>query len=430
FGDKFRSPPLRDNVEAPTNFRKNPVRVAIIHSAPYVDYIKHANGTLEVMGYLPDLLRVLEHELNFTIDWIVVPDNSYGIEDNGTWNGLIGQLVEKKADIAVSPLSYTIGRSQVVDFSPPIDFSTLRVLLRKDGTNAAMDWYTYVSGFHWSVWLSIIGLWLLMGIALAYIARPATHITAYNFLFAFIGALAQQGSEIEPTCLRGRIAFLSYWFGSLLLYSYYTADLTSQLSVVKLQDPFINLKDAIDKGYSISTVRGTSYISDIQQPGAQESLKSLWKQLQTKPNLLVSSMEEGLHLVNTEQKTGFWMDTNSVDYLIKGSCEYVWAGPDYFSEYVNIAYQKKLSFANVISLYLNRASDAGIKEKLLNKYWGGPNACLGGSTFHELGITKTGSAFAFFITSLIASLLCLAAEILYSRYQTTDRRRRTQAWKR
>ena len=40
-------------------------------------------------------------------------------DENGEWNGMIGELIRNEGDLAIAPLTITSQRQQVVDFSKP-----------------------------------------------------------------------------------------------------------------------------------------------------------------------------------------------------------------------------------------------------------------------------------------------------------------------
>lgn len=57
---------------------------------------KDDDGTISYQGYCVDLLNELAKHLHFTYDIYPSSDGLYGEEtENGTWNGLIGELVKK-----------------------------------------------------------------------------------------------------------------------------------------------------------------------------------------------------------------------------------------------------------------------------------------------------------------------------------------------
>lgn len=59
--------------------------------------MKNEDGTIpHYKGYCIDLLDELAKNLKFTYEIYLSPDGMYGAElENGTWNGMIGELVGK-----------------------------------------------------------------------------------------------------------------------------------------------------------------------------------------------------------------------------------------------------------------------------------------------------------------------------------------------
>ena len=54
------------------------------------------DGSISYRGYCIDLLNELARMLKFTYEIYPSPDGLYGAEtENGTWNGMVGELVSK-----------------------------------------------------------------------------------------------------------------------------------------------------------------------------------------------------------------------------------------------------------------------------------------------------------------------------------------------
>lgn len=57
---------------------------------------KKEDGTVSYKGYCIDLINELARALHFTYELYPVPDGYYGaLTENGTWNGMIGELVRQ-----------------------------------------------------------------------------------------------------------------------------------------------------------------------------------------------------------------------------------------------------------------------------------------------------------------------------------------------
>lgn len=71
-------------------------------------------------GYLIDLITALGQKLGANFDIHVAGDGRYGAPtDDGSWTGMVGEVMTGKADLALADLTITSKREQVVDFTVP-----------------------------------------------------------------------------------------------------------------------------------------------------------------------------------------------------------------------------------------------------------------------------------------------------------------------
>lgn len=90
--------------------------------------------------------------------FVVTPiDGKFGNkEDSGNWTGMVGMLQHKQADVAISSFSYTFTRKLAMDFSPPVEYSSVfktitsfifqNILEEKNHSNYITDTATYTEG--------------------------------------------------------------------------------------------------------------------------------------------------------------------------------------------------------------------------------------------------------------------------------------------
>uniref|UniRef100_A0A1I8BYR5 Lig_chan-Glu_bd domain-containing protein n=1 Tax=Meloidogyne hapla TaxID=6305 RepID=A0A1I8BYR5_MELHA len=88
-------------------------RVTTILERPYVMLkSKESDNNFEQKqfeGFCIDLLKELANDLGFTYTIHVVRDNKYGSDNgNGSWDGMIGEIIRNEADMAVAPLTYVL----------------------------------------------------------------------------------------------------------------------------------------------------------------------------------------------------------------------------------------------------------------------------------------------------------------------------------
>ena len=61
---------------------------------------RQKDGSITYTGYCIGLLNELARNLKFTYEIYVSPDGMYGAQtDNGTWNGMVGEIVNEVAFI-------------------------------------------------------------------------------------------------------------------------------------------------------------------------------------------------------------------------------------------------------------------------------------------------------------------------------------------
>ena len=74
---------------------------------------KQDDGTITSEGYCIDLLNELARVLKFTYEIYYSPDGLFGgVYENGTWNGIIGEVVSKVCSI-VDCSCYLLGTREV-----------------------------------------------------------------------------------------------------------------------------------------------------------------------------------------------------------------------------------------------------------------------------------------------------------------------------
>jgi ABC-type amino acid transport substrate-binding protein len=75
----------------------------------------------ELEGFCVDLAVEICSILNITCRFRIVEEGNFGSKNSSTgiWNGMVGEIVSRKADMAIGPLTISQERMEVVDFSKP-----------------------------------------------------------------------------------------------------------------------------------------------------------------------------------------------------------------------------------------------------------------------------------------------------------------------
>ena len=73
------------------------------------------------MHYFELLIQAISDVVGFRFRLYTVPDNMYGVrsEETGEWSGIVRQLIDKRADLAVASMTINYARETVIDFTKP-----------------------------------------------------------------------------------------------------------------------------------------------------------------------------------------------------------------------------------------------------------------------------------------------------------------------
>ncbi|KAL3307698.1 Glutamate receptor 3 [Cichlidogyrus casuarinus] len=221
--------------------------VTTIEVAPFMTY-NAENDTFQ--GFCYDLLEEIAKDIGFEFKFKLVGDNSYGKEDNKHhWNGMVGELLRGEADIAVAPLTITSGRERVVDFSTPFMEFGLSVLYQKPERDN-LGAFLFMDPLSKHVWICIGFAYLGVSVVLFLVSRfsmdewrshaqhirwmslqrreesersiseneadpkedhrisikPKNEFNIFNSFWFAMSSFVQQGGDILPKSLPGRIA--------------------------------------------------------------------------------------------------------------------------------------------------------------------------------------------------------------------------------
>uniref|UniRef100_A0A8C2C0E3 Glutamate receptor, ionotropic, delta 2 n=1 Tax=Cyprinus carpio TaxID=7962 RepID=A0A8C2C0E3_CYPCA len=188
------------------NMRGVVLRVVTVLEEPFVMVSENVLGKpKKYQGFSIDVLDALANYLGFKYEIYVAPDHKYGSQQaDGTWNGLIGELVFKRADVGLSALTITPDRESVVDFTTRYMDYSVGVLLRK--AERTVDMFACLAPFDLSLWACIAGTVLLVG-TLVYLLNwlnpprlpmgSVSSTTLYNSMWFVYGSFVQQGEFVR-----------------------------------------------------------------------------------------------------------------------------------------------------------------------------------------------------------------------------------------
>ncbi|KAI8500291.1 Glutamate receptor ionotropic, delta-1 [Branchiostoma belcheri] len=131
------------------------LRVAVFQEEPFV-MLKETSTGRKFVGFCVDLLEELRKTMEFEYILQETPDRKSGNAlGNGTWDGVIGEIMKGNADLATGSLTITSQREDVVDFTKPfMEYGIVMVMRRTEDTER--DTFAFVHPFSGIVWAAII----------------------------------------------------------------------------------------------------------------------------------------------------------------------------------------------------------------------------------------------------------------------------------
>ncbi|XP_034410256.1 glutamate receptor ionotropic, kainate 3 [Cyclopterus lumpus] len=439
--------PKRKGMNITDSLANRSLVITTILEEPYVMLRKSDKalvGNDRFEGYCIDLLTELANVLGFTYEIRLVPDGRYGSQDEkGQWNGMIRELIEHRADLAVAPLTITYMREKVIDFSKPFMSMGISILYRKpNATNNGF--FSFLNPMTPDIWVYILLAYLGVSCVLFVIARfspyewydahpcnPGSDVVENNFTllnsFWFgVGSLMQQGSELMPKALSTRIIGGIWWFFTLIIISSYTANLAAFLTVERMDSP-VDSADDIAKQTKIEygVVKDGATMTFFKKSKVS-TFEKMWAFMSSKPSTsLVKSIEDGIQRV-LKSDYALIMESTTIDYITRRNCNLTQVGGIIDSKGYGIGTPIGSPYRDKITIAILSILEDGRLHMLKEKWWSG-SSCLDEER-HEtgpMGIQNLGGIFIVLASGLVLSVFVAIAEFVYKLRKTAEREQRS-----
>ncbi len=217
----------------------------ILEWQPFIIYDSSGNFS-KLKGIFVDVLNDLQKSLNFTVKYHIPEDRQWGVlETNDThrWmTGTSGDLVYGRADICTAGPYLTLDRQTYTDMIALImDYSTIVIPKHLVASGGEINMMAYVQIFSIVTW----SLLLISGIAISiffllYRSFEHNKRSHHHVFVVFEGflqglqvaylTLLQRGVSVALDAVTIRMAFLTTSMLAYIMFSYYTSDLTAQMT--------------------------------------------------------------------------------------------------------------------------------------------------------------------------------------------------------
>ena len=201
-------------------------------------------------GKIIALIERVRKQLGFTYSLYIVEDGKWGSKDNGTWNGMMKDLIDGKADFVLQTMTFLEQRYEAIDFTSFIDKTTFGILRIKKVKKEFPEW-TFLGP------LSTNLKWVLCGTAffsifIILILENGRYLTDEIFerfqfretmTYVFGLTFQRDMGATNPRMWSGRLVALGYAAAMTIIMSIYTARITADGIEGIVKDDFKGFDD-------------------------------------------------------------------------------------------------------------------------------------------------------------------------------------------
>ncbi|XP_028173815.1 glutamate receptor ionotropic, kainate 2 isoform X5 [Ostrinia furnacalis] len=429
--------------------------VTTILSAPYCmrkEASEKLTGNAQFEGYAIDLIHEISKILGFNYTFKLAPDGRYGSYNRETkeWDGMIRELLEQRADVAIADLTITYDREQVVDFTMPFMNLGISVLYRKP-IKQPPNLFSFLSPLSLDVWIYMATAYLGVSVLLFILARFSPYewdtprncldeppmlenqFTLLNSLWFTIGSLMQQGSDIAPKAVSTRMVAGMWWFFTLIMISSYTANLAAFLTVERMDSPIESAEDlAKQTKIKYGALKGGSTAAFFRDSNFS-TYQRMWSFMESaRPSVFTSSNKEGEERVMRGKGSyAYLMESTTIEYVVERNCDLTQVGGMLDSKGYGIAMPPNSPYRTAISGAVLKLQEEGKLHILKTKWWKekrGGGSCRddtskSSSTANELGLGNVGGVFVVLMGGMgVACVIAVCEFVWKSRKVAVDER--------
>uniref|UniRef100_A0A8D3CPG6 Glutamate receptor n=1 Tax=Scophthalmus maximus TaxID=52904 RepID=A0A8D3CPG6_SCOMX len=424
------------------------VIVTTILEAPYVMLKKNAelfqdNDRYE--GYCVDLAAEIAKHCGIRYQLRIVGDGKYGARDAETkiWNGMVGELVYGKADIAVAPLTITLVREEVIDFSKPFMSLGISIMIKKP-QKSKPGVFSFLDPLAYEIWMCIVFAYIGVSVVLFLVSRfspyewtleepedgalPLTtesnnEFGIFNSLWFSLGAFMRQGCDISPRSLSGRIVGGVWWFFTLIIISSYTANLAAFLTVERMVSPIESAEDLAKQTEIAYGTLDSGSTKEFFRRSKIALFDKMWQYMKSaEPSVFVKKTSEGvLRVRKSKGKYAYLLESTMNEYIEQRKpCDTMKVGGNLDSKGYGIATPKGSPLRNAVNLAVLKLNEQGLLDKLKNKWWYDKGECECGfkdSTNKEktsaLSLSNVAGVFYILVGGLGLAMMVALVEFCY-----------------
>ena len=288
--------------------RSKHLKIMTMMQEPFMFELTDLNNNSKKLGLVKHILDVLSAQMNFTYELHLPPDGNYGApDDQGFWNGMVGEVIYGRADMIAADLTVNAPRSQIMSFSVPYMNLDLGFVYKKPMVKFHL--FAFLMPFSPIVWIVIFGSLFLAAMTLFLFEKindrgdPLENL-ASCFYFG-LACLFAQGPETYPKSVFSRAIAISWWFFSLMILTLYTATLTSIMTVNRSHLSIKSIEDLLNHESYHYGIEPGNIVQHIFEHSEYAPFQIMWSEMITRKEDSFFEQKEGLKKVRESENFAF-----------------------------------------------------------------------------------------------------------------------------
>ncbi len=344
------------NSKNESSLDSNKITVAFKNMQEPFSFIKNNRRT----GFCVELWSQIANELQIKFDTIILESADEVVQAVGT----------KKADIGVGGFSVSSKREILVDFSNPFFDSGYQIMVKSSSESSFFEslWSILGNFFSWQafvIFLIIIAVLLIVSHIVWFFERkvnPEMWPTKFKkgfweSIWWTISVLLVGGADNKgPIGVAGRVVGIMWMFLSVVIISFFTANLTSKLTINTLKSEIDNVSDLVGK--KVGTITGST-----AEPWCEERGLNVIK---------YKNIKECVHDLQINKLDAIIYDVPFLKYIMANgqTDDLILAGPVYERHNYAFAIHPSFKYREKINQVLLKLVENGIFDELVRKYFG------------------------------------------------------------
>ncbi|XP_074644446.1 glutamate receptor ionotropic, delta-2-like [Tubulanus polymorphus] len=402
-------------------FSRDPIRIVTRADPPFIFTYLDANGVTrinETYGMLKDYMDAYAKHLGFTYEFYLVADGEMGhYHAEKGWNGMVGDIIVGKADMAGGAFSIDVNRSRVIDYTEATIPWTLSLLMKAPQVERTI--WQFLKPFDTYLWLLILGVLFVMSFLLTlltWIDYTTETINLSDSFYHIAAILTQGSSETNPTSIPSRIMIAFVMFFAIVFNASYTANMTAFLTL-RNEDASIKTLDVLSTQGKVKygVVDGSEAMNLLKKMTTNPALL-LWSTITREKDVrILPSYEAAVEKIKVGD---FILISESVisSYYVNIDCELVAVSQPSFTIRYALGVPLGLPVKRRLDEAITKVREDDQDSKIKTKYYDSNSTCKDRSSSSQTKIeTKPLTAkemVGVFVALVIGAGLSIVAAVI------------------